>query len=97
MKWDIYFSYGETFLHPVHLDVSNLKTNWTWAEINEKDGMIHITREIIKTGEKIPTGWIPTHKHWTDFPETTRVGWRGSIMLWKHLSDLPKVFYDKDV
>jgi hypothetical protein len=30
--------------------------------------------------------------HWTNFPETTRVGWRGPIMLWKKLENMPDVY-----
>jgi hypothetical protein len=95
MEWNIHFRSGDVTC-PIHLDVSNLETYWRWVEINEKDGMIHITNEILNKGEKIPDAWKPKHIHWTDFPETTRVGWRGSIMLWEKLKTMPKVYFVKD-
>jgi hypothetical protein len=93
MLWDIYFDFGDTCTHPVHLDVSSLQTNWTWYEINELDGQIHITEEILDEKQSILSDWTPKHIYWTEFPDTTRVGWRGPIMLWDKLKDLPQVFY----
>ncbi|AYV75426.1 MAG: hypothetical protein Terrestrivirus1_300 [Terrestrivirus sp.] len=81
MQWDIYFDFGDTFTHPVHLDVSSLQTDWTWYPIDELDGKIH-------------SDWTTKHIHWTEFPDTTRVGWRGPIMLWDKLKDLPQIYYD---
>lgn len=87
MTWDIHFSFGETTTHPIHLDVSQLETNYTWYPIDETDGKIHITNEIVNEGEEKPSHWKPKHLHWTEFPKTTRVGWRGPIMLWDKLTD----------
>ena len=99
MQWDIYFDFGkndnkinnvlhkksndfgDTYTHPVHLDISSLQTNWTWYPIDELDG-------------KIPLDQTGKHIHWTEFSDITRVGWRGPIMLWDKLKDLPQIYYD---
>lgn len=91
MSWLIRFNWGEDIEHPIHLDVSALQTYWKWCPL--EDGYINIVEEIIKEGETLPSHWCPTHKHWTEFPETTRVGWRGPIMLWKYMAQLPAVYY----
>ncbi len=96
MIWDISFFFGETIRHPVHLDTSNLQTYQKWCAIDENDGKIHITTEIIDIDEEIPSEWKPKHIHWTEFPEDTRVGWRGPIMLWSELENLPQVYYKKN-
>ena len=94
MTWHIHFDFGETITHPIHLDTSDLETRYTWCAL-ENDGFIHITDEVIKCGEKIPTEWKPKHIHWTKFPDSTRVGWRGPIMLWEKLKNKTYVYYDK--
>lgn len=30
---------------------------------------------------------------WYAFPDTTRIGWRGPVMLWNQLAKMPKVYY----
>ena len=35
-------------------------------------------------------------KHWSNFPSNTRIGWRGPMVIWNKLDNLPKVFYDWD-
>lgn len=96
MTWTINYPWGGKIDHPIHLDVSSLETYWKWCLIDETDGYIHITYEIVKKGEKIPENWKPKHIHWTDFADTTRVGWRGPIMLWSKLANAPKIYYKKD-
>jgi len=95
IKWDIHFPYGETIQHPVHLNTSGLETNWEWYAISQQDGYVNITNEILKSGEIIPKHWKSKRIHWTEFPETTRVGWRGPIMLWEDLDKMPNVYYKK--
>ncbi len=94
MEWTIISEGGggESFDHPVHLNVQHLNTYMTWVGL-ENDGMVNIDHEIIKKGNRIPKGWTETHIHWKDFPKTTRAGWRGPIMLWEKLAKLPKVYY----
>jgi hypothetical protein len=90
LEWDIVFCFGETFRHPVHLDVSHLPTNWTWMAIDNEH--IEIKNEIIKEGAEMPFD-RPTKMHWEWFRDDTRIGWRGPIMLWEDLKDLPQVYY----
>jgi hypothetical protein len=85
MRWELHLNYGD-FKHPIHLDISNLETKRTWVTIDEKDGCVHLTNEIVKQG------CVPTHLHWSEFHETTRVGWRGPIMLWDKLKDMSQVY-----
>jgi hypothetical protein len=96
MKWNIHFNFGEIIEHPVHLDTRELKDTYAkWAAI-EDDGSIHITSEYLPQGvDMIPDGWKAKHIHWTEFPETTRVGWRGYVMKWNDIKDMPQVYYDK--
>lgn len=35
-------------------------------------------------------------KHWTKFPDNTHIGWRGPMVIWSKLDNLPKIFYDYD-
>jgi len=93
MSWNIHFNFGEIILHPIHLNTENLETNWKWCAIDETDGKIHIKTEIVKDGEEIPEHWEEKHMHWTEFPDSTRVGWRGPMMFWKELENMPKVKY----
>jgi len=37
-----------------------------------------------------------THKPWEEFPPSTRVGFRGPMLLWQKLSQTPKVWWYKD-
>ena len=92
---EIHFGWGETILHYIDLNVTDFikETYWTWAPVHE-DGSIHITDEYLPRGrDKIPEGWKAKHINWTEFPETTRAGWRGPIMLWENLKKLPQVRY----
>mgnify|MGYP006976398487 CR=1 FL=1 len=58
---------------------------------------IHITTYVKKDDQSgPPEGWGPIHKHYDDFPTTTRVGWRGPMMLWDRLADLGMVHYHKN-
>lgn len=34
--------------------------------------------------------------HWTKFDDTARVGWRGPMMLWDSLSEMPDIFWKED-
>jgi len=90
--WDIVMSDCGTFEHPVHLNVEHLPTNYTWVEIDETDKGIHITREILSEGEEMPND-TSTHLHNTEIPDTTRAGWRGPIMLWEYVKDMPKIHW----
>jgi hypothetical protein len=89
-QWDIDFPHGETFRHPVHLDVSSLQTNWGWISI--EDGGIHITSEVVPINEEIPDGWKAIHKPISEMSNETRVGWRGPMMLWNELENFPQVY-----
>lgn len=38
--------------------------------------------------------WTDGQKyHWTSFPDSTRVGWRGQFILWSKLKDMPNIIY----
>jgi len=59
---------------------------WDDEEDGEWDGkMLH--------WEELP----PKRTHWKDYPETTRVGWRGPAMRWEHVPRQPPVFTNIDV
>lgn len=94
MKWSIHFNFGETYDYPIHLNTENLeKTFCEWCDI-ESDGKIHITSEYLPRGKsQIPDGWDSIHMHWLEFPDSTRVGWRGPIMLWDKLIGMPQVYH----
>ena len=34
-------------------------------------------------------------QHWTTFPETTCVGWRGHCILWSKLEEMPDIVYNE--
>jgi hypothetical protein len=35
-------------------------------------------------------------KHWSTFPRSTRIGWRGPIMLWKDVNEQPNVYWSNN-
>jgi hypothetical protein len=93
-EWDLYFPDCGTFKHPFHLEITGLNgTNWSWSAINPEDGKIHVTNNIFDCGKE-HKNWKPIHKKISEFPKTTRVGWRGPIMLWKRVYEMPKIYYD---
>ncbi len=91
--WDIQFSWGETFEHPVHVNVQSLATNWNWIVLNTNDNTIHIKNEILSESESIPSDRTKVNLRLQDFPLRTRVGWRGPIMLWEHVKNKGKVYW----
>jgi hypothetical protein len=95
MTWEFRYEYGGNVVYKVELDVTALNTRYKWCNI-ESNGKIHITKDMERRVNKDMTRkWEEISKHWTDFPDTTRVGWRGPIMLWERLHCMPQV-YNKD-
>ncbi len=95
-EWDIEFNHGETIRHPIHVSLAGLNTSWTWSPL-DNDKMIHVTNYVKTKGQKgPPEGWGPIHKHISEFSPSTRMGWRGPIMLWSRLVDLGEVFYHEN-
>ena len=95
LKWNIDIPNVGVIEHPIHLNLKPFikETFCTWDSI-EDDGKIHITSEYLPRGmDGIPKEWKAKHINWTDFPEETRIGWRGPIMLWEKLDSMPKVHY----
>lgn len=86
--WDIEMDCG-TFTHPFHLNTKDLDTNWTWYALN-KDNKIHITTNV--SNWKI-SECEPIIKHFNHFPDTTRIGWRGPMVLWEKVSDMPRIHW----
>jgi hypothetical protein len=76
MTWNIHYPFGLNVIHNIELDVSKLDNIMKWYPISD-DGNIKFLRVF---------------KHWTDFPDNTRVGWRGPIMLWDKLLTMPNVY-----
>jgi hypothetical protein len=37
--------------------------------------------------------WTYQKQHWTSFPRETRVGWRGHMVLWSKLDELPNIIW----
>ena len=90
--WDLIMPTTGTFEHPFHLCVEHLGTNWCWSVLNVDDAKIHMTNNIFKNGDE-HDDWKPIHMHYDDFPKTTRVGWRGPIMLWENVSKMPQIHW----
>lgn len=87
MEWDIDFSFA-VYRHCIELDTSSLNIRWGWMPIENGN---------IETDEWIPSGNETIDSkdkdlHWTTFPDTTRVGWRGPIMLWDKLKNMSQVY-----
>ena len=89
--WDIQASWG-TYEHSFHLNVEHLNTNWTWVAIDPEDGKVHITDNIFDEGKE-HNNWKPIHIHFDEFPKNTRVGWRGPVMLWEKVKNMPQIFW----
>lgn len=92
-KWIIIFHFlGEENEWDIHLNVENLSTNWRWISCDGM-GVIEITNEELRNGDKIPDGNSKISFHVNSLHEDTRVGWRGAMMLWKHVLDAPELFW----
>lgn len=89
-KWNIEFPFGETHPHPIHLWTGDLQTKYVWFAL--ENNYIDTTAEMYPSFS-IPSDWEPVLKHVSEFSPSTRVGWRGPIMLWKKLEKMSDVFY----
>lgn len=78
-EWNIHFNYGETLKHPVHVI---FEENNCWREI------INNTVRSFNFEYNSTVSLTPIDT----FPDCTRVGWRGPIMLWDKLDNLPQVY-----
>jgi hypothetical protein len=84
-RWNLKLQWGD-FEHPLHYNVESLATNWTWLGPDE-NGMIDVRQEIINGDEEIPLTRKAFSLSITDFHPRTRVGWRGPVMMWKHVQE----------
>lgn len=97
LSWDITFHWGETFSHNIWIDVSHLPTRHKWCVVDD-NGECHITSEYLYKDANIPIHWKSKHFNVSSLPKNIRVGWRGAIMLSKHLEKYDnngvRVFYN---
>ena len=98
-KWDITFSWGQTVEHPVHLDISELDFI---SERHKKGYFYHLDNNSCLNNNKHKKEFGYVHvdkqnfkKHWLEFPDEYRVGFRGPMMLWSDLDKCPKVYLRK--
>ena len=86
-KWKVM---GEE--HPIHYCLESLATGWTWAALDEP-----IDVELLDSAQSIPA----ERKSFTMDPAQlhprTRVGWRGPMMLWKHVEQSSTPVFWKEV
>ena len=95
MEWNIHFNFGDTFRHPVHIITSISDKNWWWSEI--VNGSVHTENQGLTCPHgKSLTQKNPKRSEWTQLPHTTRVGWRGPMMLWNKLVEMPQVYYNEN-
>lgn len=78
--WDIMFNWGQTVTHPLHIDTSTFNTSWTWMVLDGKNLTITTTYNNGKI-TNLPLG-CQQHVNYDNLPKSTRVGWRGPVMLW---------------
>ncbi len=99
--WDIAYNYGETIEHPIHFWISGLVNNentsgntirrsW-WVPLDVEKGSISI--KTLEDGVPFPR---KIRIQCQELPKSTKVGWRGPMILWKHLSILSKVHWNDD-
>jgi hypothetical protein len=93
-RWMLRLQWGD-FEHPIHYNVESLATHWTWL-VPEKDGIIRCGTEILRDKESIPNNRKAFEINVADLHPLTRVGWRGPVMLWKHVeaSNIPVFWRD---
>lgn len=65
---------GEEFDRPIHYNTESLSTHWTWVEATLDSEQ---KKYVIRIGDADIQ--VDSLHH------LTRVGWRGAIMLWKHV------------
>jgi hypothetical protein len=46
----------------------------------------------VMPGEEQGLPWTE-EQHWTKFPQTTKVGYRGPMILWSKLKEMPKIYW----
>jgi hypothetical protein len=55
----------------------------------DSQGLSHFPWEV-----KPPAGTEPQKQHWSMFPKTTRVGWRGCFIPWSKLDEMPNIIWE---
>ena len=91
-EWDIHYNYGETIRHKIEICAKSLNTNWDWIPLNENNEIVIDNDILIEGLPKLP------HKNQTiisidKFPDLTRVGWRGPMILWKYIESFPDTYF----
>lgn len=90
LKWQLYHPNVGEVNEDVHINVSSLNTSWDWTPIQNE----YVDIETEALSPDISINKLKSKRiHWSRFPEQTRVGWRGPMMLWDYLSILPNVYY----
>jgi hypothetical protein len=84
MKWSSYFFQDEE----LYLDVSSLKTKHDWYQL--RNGQINIKEcdRLDDPDTRLPCETGNIDMHWTEFPDDTRVGYNGPMMLYDKLADM---------
>lgn len=90
MKWLLKMDCGE-FLHMIHIDTSKLHDKWKWMPL-DSDQILRLESNCSRCSKNSKS---KKGIKWKNLPTNTRVGWRGPMMLWKHLESAPKIYYEE--
>ena len=95
LNWIIHYPSGEDNQHRVEIDVKKYDNGWTWMPV-DCDGP-YLTLDSISSNGRIIN--VPKNKqkriHLSKLDNSTKIGWRGPIMLWDDLrKHKDKVYYD---
>ena len=100
---DIFFRYNSgTYIHD-----QDLRGKLRIAAIpNSYDFEFHLFLPSEQIWYPLQDGYIPSEdsqgafsfdsnvvRHWSSFPDTTQVGYRGAMIPWTKLSNMPSIFY----
>jgi hypothetical protein len=94
-KWDLIAPWNETYEHPIHLDITDLGLNYFWSPLDGANGDQIIMKSDSVSGKIVKLD-EPIIMHVSDFPDDTRIGWRGPIMKWSDVASGGPVFWNKD-
>lgn len=87
--WEIKSIYDDVEAKtPVEVNVRTFHVGWEWMPF-ETDGTL-VLSDKYENGKIIPLA-KPKISNYRKLPKSTRIGWRGPMMLWSKLSSMPDI------
>lgn len=79
--------FSDDFIKPLNLHLEVSKNNWC---------PIDNGGYVFSVSHSEENEILESKRHWTEFPKTTKVGWRGPMILSTHLNKMPLLMYNNE-